>query len=58
MTETKKIEQLKTIVDYVRTTALGTILSANNGHVGGNLSSVEFSILILMIQRIKIGIEY
>lgn len=46
MTEIEKIEQLKKIADYVRTTALGTILSANNGHVGGNLSSVELLVCL------------
>lgn len=37
----ERTDKLKQISDYVRTNALGTILKANNGHVGGNLSSVE-----------------
>ena len=41
MNNNQRINKLKQISDYVRTTALGTILNANNGHVGGNLSSVE-----------------
>lgn len=41
MIEKERIEKLKKIADYVRTTALGTILNANNGHIGGNMSSVE-----------------
>ena len=41
MNNNQRINELKQISDYVRTTALGTILNANNGHVGGNLSSVE-----------------
>lgn len=41
MNNNQRINELKKISDYVRTTALGTILNANNGHVGGNLSSVE-----------------
>lgn len=36
-----KIDALKKISSYVRTSALETILIANNGHIGGNLSSVE-----------------
>ena len=42
----EELEQLKDIVDYVRTTTLGTILNANNGHVGGNLSSVELLVAL------------
>lgn len=41
MKEQEKIEKLKKIANYVRTTALETILNANNGHLGGNMSSVE-----------------
>ena len=41
MSEKEKLEKLKKIAYYVRATALETILNANNGHVGGNLSSVE-----------------
>ena len=41
MREKEKLEKLKKIAYYVRATALETILNANNGHVGGNLSSVE-----------------
>lgn len=37
----QKIAKLKEIADYVRTTVLGTILNVNDGHLGGNLSSVE-----------------
>lgn len=32
---------MKKIAEYVRKTALETILNANNGHIGGNMSSVE-----------------
>ncbi len=39
--ENQRIAELKKISAYVRTTALGTILNANNGHIGGNMSSVE-----------------
>ena len=41
MNEKERLEKLKKIANYVRTTALGTILNANNGHLGGNMSSVE-----------------
>lgn len=41
MEEKERIEKLKKIAAYVRKTALGTILNANNGHIGGNMSSVE-----------------
>ena len=37
----ERLESLKKIASYLRTSALGTILSAQNGHIGGNLSSVE-----------------
>lgn len=36
-----RIEVLKKIALYLRTSTLETILNANNGHIGGNLSSVE-----------------
>ena len=39
--ENAKIAELKDISAYVRTSALGTILNAKNGHIGGNMSSVE-----------------
>lgn len=41
MDENERIEKLKKIANYVRKTALGTILNAGNGHIGGNMSSVE-----------------
>lgn len=41
MKKEDKIERLKMISKYVRAKALETILDANNGHIGGNLSSVE-----------------
>ena len=41
MNEKERLEKLKKIANYVRTTAFGTILNANNGHLGGNMSSVE-----------------
>ena len=41
MTIKNKIQILEDIAFFIRTTTLGTILKANNGHVGGNLSSVE-----------------
>ena len=37
MDEKERLEKLKKIANYVRTTALGTILNANNGHLGGNM---------------------
>ena len=37
----EKFERIKEISKYVRTTALDTIMKANNGHIGGNMSSVE-----------------
>ena len=37
----QRIAELERISAYVRTTALGTILNAKNGHIGGNMSSVE-----------------
>lgn len=37
----KSIDELKKISSYIRTTSLGVILNANNGHIGGNMSSVE-----------------
>lgn len=40
-TNHEKIEQLEDIALYVRTKALESIVNANNGHIGGNLSSVE-----------------
>lgn len=36
-----KIEELKDIAKYVRSKALDTIVEAKNGHIGGNMSSVE-----------------
>lgn len=36
-----RIDELKKLSAYIRTTALGTILNAKNGHIGGNMSSVE-----------------
>lgn len=41
MTKSERVEKLEKIAKYVRTKALGVILDANNGHIGGNLSSVE-----------------
>ena len=41
MNSEEKIEELKRMSKYIRTTALETILEAYNGHIGGNLSSVE-----------------
>lgn len=41
MSEKDRIEKLKKIANYVRTKTLETILNANNGHLGGNMSSVE-----------------
>ncbi len=41
MDKQEKINKLKEIADYVRTTALDTIMKAENGHIGGNMSSVE-----------------
>lgn len=41
MNNEERIEKLEKIAKYVRTKALGAILDANNGHIGGNLSSVE-----------------
>lgn len=41
MEENERVEKLKKIADYVRKTSLETILNANNGHIGGNMSSVE-----------------
>lgn len=35
------IDKLKKIAMYLRKSSLETILNANNGHIGGNLSSVE-----------------
>ena len=37
----QRVKELERIAAYVRTTALGTILNAKNGHIGGNMSSVE-----------------
>lgn len=37
----ERIKKLKDIASYVRTTALETIINAHNGHIGGNMSSVE-----------------
>ena len=39
--EKKEIEKLKQIAEYLRTNSLKTIIDANNGHIGGNMSSVE-----------------
>lgn len=41
MENNEKIEKLKKMSKYIRTKALEVILTANNGHIGGNLSSVE-----------------
>ena len=41
LNNSEKIEKLKKIAEYIRTTALDTIMKANNGHIGGNMSSVE-----------------
>ena len=41
MNKSDRIEKLKEISTYVRTTALDVIMKANNGHIGGNMSSVE-----------------
>lgn len=41
MIEKKKLNNLKTIAKYVRTSALDAIMNADNGHIGGNMSSVE-----------------
>ena len=41
MNKEEKINKLKFIAQYVRTTALDTIMKADNGHIGGNMSSVE-----------------
>ena len=41
MNEKERIEKLEKLSKYIRTKALETILIANNGHIGGNLSSVE-----------------
>lgn len=41
MNKIEKINKLKIIAEYVRTTALDTIMKAENGHIGGNMSSVE-----------------
>lgn len=41
MTEKERLEKLKKLANYIRTTAFETILNANNGHLGGNMSSVE-----------------
>jgi transketolase len=41
-----KITKLKQIADYVRTTALGSILYVSNGHIGGNTSAVELLVVL------------
>ena len=41
MTKSEKIKKLKKMSKYIRMSALDVILTANNGHIGGNLSSVE-----------------
>lgn len=41
MDNTERIKKLKDISKYVRTVALNTIIIAENGHIGGNMSSVE-----------------
>ena len=41
MNKIEKIKKLESIAKYVRATALDTIMKAENGHIGGNMSSVE-----------------
>lgn len=41
MNRNERIAKLKEVSKYVRTTALNTIMKADNGHIGGNMSSVE-----------------
>lgn len=41
MNKQEKIKKLESIAKYVRTTTLDTIVKAENGHIGGNMSSVE-----------------
>ena len=42
-TETKRthIDKLQLVADFLRKDALEVITAANNGHIGGSLSSVE-----------------
>lgn len=41
MNKIERLKKLKGISKYVRTIALDTIMAAENGHIGGNMSSVE-----------------
>lgn len=41
MKNSEKIEKLQKISKYIRMSTLDVILTANNGHIGGNLSSIE-----------------
>lgn len=52
-----KIKKLEKISKYVRTKSLETILKAGNGHIGGNMSSVELLVSLYFGGEFNFDVE-